>query len=185
MSTSDVIVLLQRMIVSLAVDQYSHSTPIMLKDESSTAERQHFWNPKTEELLLDAVMKNKAHLSEHGPAPALATPVLLQSIKPQIKNGPSVNLVPPFRLHFFLMASAYIANLGLKYVRQSLLSLFLKVCAEYSTKYLNPLLSLEYSQFLKSLRDNSCRVLFDDKRFNNCEYSRLSRGFKYFVEYSV
>ena len=38
-STSDVIVLLQQIIVSLAVDQYSHSTPIMLKDESSTAER--------------------------------------------------------------------------------------------------------------------------------------------------
>ena len=45
MSTSDVIVLLQQMIVSLAVAQYSHSTPIMLKDESCTAERQHFWNP--------------------------------------------------------------------------------------------------------------------------------------------
>ena len=35
MSTSEVIVLLQQIIVSLAVDQYSHSTPIMLKDESS------------------------------------------------------------------------------------------------------------------------------------------------------
>ena len=66
MSTSKVIVLLQQIIVSLAVDQYSHSTPIMLEDESSTAERQHFWNSETEELLLDAVMKSKAHLSEHG-----------------------------------------------------------------------------------------------------------------------
>ena len=66
MSTSKVIVLLQQMIVSFAVDQYSHSTPIMLEDESSTAERQHFWNPETEELLLDAVIKSKAHLSEHG-----------------------------------------------------------------------------------------------------------------------
>ena len=64
-----------------------------------------------------------------GPAPALATPVLLQSIKPQIKNYPSVNLVPPFRLDIFLMASAYIANLGLKYVRQSLLSLFVTAYA--------------------------------------------------------
>ena len=63
MSTSEVIVLLQQIIVSLAVDQYSHSTPIMLKDESSTAERQHFWNSETEELLLDAVMKSKTHLS--------------------------------------------------------------------------------------------------------------------------
>ena len=66
MSTSEVIVLLQQIIVSLAVDQYSHSAPIMLKDESPTAERQHFRNPETEELLLDAVMKSKAHLSEHG-----------------------------------------------------------------------------------------------------------------------